>query len=189
MAFLLDILEVPESHTGMALAKAFQKMLETFGLEMQVSLQSNIMLSNLSSLEVLAMNADNATSNNTQGEALAEMPNSFELQNRVHCFNHTLQLSAKTLLHPFNTGLSKVTEDDDCNDEDLLDPAVDDNEDDDKDENDEEHEDDNLPIGADEDVLDDGIYKLDALDADSHEEIMADTAAVCETVMKVCFFY
>jgi len=31
LAFLLDILEVPESHTGVALAKAFQQMLEVFG--------------------------------------------------------------------------------------------------------------------------------------------------------------
>jgi len=33
LAFLLDIIEVPESHTGVALARAFQKMLETFGLQ------------------------------------------------------------------------------------------------------------------------------------------------------------
>ena len=37
-AFLLDIVEVPQSHTGVVLAKAFQNMLETFGLENQVSL-------------------------------------------------------------------------------------------------------------------------------------------------------
>ena len=36
LAFLLDIIEVPESHTGVALAKAFQKMLETFGLQDRV---------------------------------------------------------------------------------------------------------------------------------------------------------
>jgi hypothetical protein len=33
LAFLLDIIAVPESHTGMALARAFQDMLKTFGLE------------------------------------------------------------------------------------------------------------------------------------------------------------
>jgi len=37
LAFLLDIVEVPESHTGVALAKAFQKMLEAFGLQNKVS--------------------------------------------------------------------------------------------------------------------------------------------------------
>jgi hypothetical protein len=36
LAFLLDIIEVPESHTGVALAKAFQKMLETFGVQDRV---------------------------------------------------------------------------------------------------------------------------------------------------------
>jgi len=34
------------------------------------------------------------------------MENSFEEVNRACCFNHTLQLSAKTLLVPFNVGMS-----------------------------------------------------------------------------------
>ena len=38
LAFLLDIIKVPESHTGVALAKAFQKMLESFRLQDQVHL-------------------------------------------------------------------------------------------------------------------------------------------------------
>ena len=36
LAFLLDIVKLPESHTGIALAKAFQQMLETFGLQDRV---------------------------------------------------------------------------------------------------------------------------------------------------------
>jgi hypothetical protein len=36
LAFLLDIIKVPESHTGVVLAKAFQQMLEAFGLQDQV---------------------------------------------------------------------------------------------------------------------------------------------------------
>jgi hypothetical protein len=91
----------------------------------------------------------------TQGETLVEMPNSFKLKNRVHCFNHTLQLSVKTLLHPFNAGLGKATEDGTCDNVD--------------------------------DLLSLGIDKLDALDADSHEVMMNDTAAVCEMVTKVWF--
>ena len=46
LAFLLDILEVPESHTSVALVKAFQQMLETFGLQQRVSLFFNVMLLN-----------------------------------------------------------------------------------------------------------------------------------------------
>jgi len=36
LAFLLDCVEVPESHTGPALARAFQKMLKGYGLEKKV---------------------------------------------------------------------------------------------------------------------------------------------------------
>jgi len=36
LAFLLDIVEVPESHTGATMAKAFQDMLVNIGLENKV---------------------------------------------------------------------------------------------------------------------------------------------------------
>ena len=45
LVFLLDIIEVPESHTGVALAKAFQKMLETFGLQDRVRSYSHAVIS------------------------------------------------------------------------------------------------------------------------------------------------
>ena len=111
-------------------------MLEMIGLQDQVSLQSNIILLNLWYLQILAMNADNTLLNNTQSEALADMANSFVLENCVCCFNHTLQLSAKTLLCPFNAGLGKTPEDADTNNvDDLLNLESDDGdgEDDDKD--------------------------------------------------------
>ena len=44
LAFLLDIVEVPESHTGLALAKAFQKMLEGYGLKDKVRIFTFIVL-------------------------------------------------------------------------------------------------------------------------------------------------
>ena len=103
------------------------------------------------------MNADNATSNDTQGEPLTDMPNLFSLKNHICCFNHTLQLSAKTLLHPFNVGLGKTTDNGDNNDVDnLLD--VDDNgldEDDKDDKDDDDNDDDSLPIVPDVDDIDD----------------------------------
>jgi hypothetical protein len=37
MSFLLDIIKVPESHSGATLGNAFQSMLEHFGLENKVS--------------------------------------------------------------------------------------------------------------------------------------------------------
>jgi hypothetical protein len=128
------------------------------------------------------MNADNATSNDTQGETLADMPNSFQLENRVRCFNHTLQLSAKTLLRPFNAGLGKTTEVGDNGDVDDLDQE---DEDEDEDAEDEDDDDEGLPDAPDVDDVDDGIDELDALDAEAREGIIADTAAVRETVSKL----
>jgi hypothetical protein len=131
------------------------------------------------------MNANSAMSNDTQGETLVEMPNSFELKNHIHCFNHTLQLSMKALLCPFNASLGKANEDGTCdNVDDLLSLGIDDDGNDD-DDDDEEDEDEDLPVILDEDDINDGIDKLDALDADSHEVMMNDTAAVCEMVTKV----
>jgi hypothetical protein len=191
LAFLLDIVEVPVSHTGVALARAFQKMLTTFGLQDRVSSWSNITLSNSLYLQILAMVADNATSNNTQGEALDEMDNSFVLEHRVRCFNHTLQLSAKTLLRPFNVGLGKATEYGDDNDgDDLLDPETggDDNNNNDNNDNDNDNDsgedDDDDDDMDDADDIDDGIDELDALDPDAREEVMTDTVAVRDMVTK-----
>ncbi|KAG1762974.1 hypothetical protein EDD22DRAFT_1025340 [Suillus occidentalis] len=54
--FLLDIIEVAESHTGKAMARAFQAMLEQFGLTQKI----------------LALNADNAAANDTQTKHLVK---------------------------------------------------------------------------------------------------------------------
>ena len=51
---------------------------------------------------------DGASNNNTQSAVLATKENSFEEENRVLCFNHSMQLSAKTLLTPFNAGLGST---------------------------------------------------------------------------------
>jgi hypothetical protein len=53
------------------------------------------------------MNADNASANDTQTTELSTLDNAFDAENRVRCFNHTLQLSAKTLIQPFNPGMAK----------------------------------------------------------------------------------
>jgi hypothetical protein len=126
------------------------------------------------------MNADNASSNDTQTEELAMMGNSFEEEYRVRCFNHTLQLSAKTLLRPFNAALGKVVEDDDANAlDDLLDLEDDDDDDDGADNE-------ALPSVPDVDDVDDGIDELDELDEDAQAKLIEDTAAVRQAVSKVC---
>ena len=102
----------------------------------------------------------------------------------MRCFNHTLQLSVKTLLHPFNAGLGKTTEVGDNGDvDDLLDQE---DEDEDKDAKDKDDDDDEgLPDAPDVDDVDDGIDELDVLDAEACKGIIADTAAIHETVSKL----
>ncbi|KAF5366543.1 hypothetical protein D9758_008967 [Tetrapyrgos nigripes] len=84
LVFLLDIFEVPESHTGIVLAHEFSKMVEWFGLQHKI----------------MAFCGDNASSNDTQTTALSESPsNSFTLDSHVRCLNHTMNLAAKALLN------------------------------------------------------------------------------------------
>lgn len=165
LSFLLDIIEVPESHTGATLANAFQDMLMRFGL----------------TEKVLAVNADNASSNDTQTEALAEHDNSFEAVNRVRCFNHTGQLSAKAVLEPFNPALgkAKVPEDGDTEcDAGVPGPMT-------AAESDEDIGDEEIEEREDTDDSDDGIEELQELDEADRDNIIKDTAIVRGAVTKL----
>jgi hypothetical protein len=72
------------------MALAFQRMLKWFSLTEKIH----------------AVNADNAMANDKQMTKLDSLNNSFEAANCVCCFNHTLQLSTKALLAPFNPAIS-----------------------------------------------------------------------------------
>ena len=168
LSFLLDVVEVPESHTGDTLAKAFQAMLVEYGIENKI----------------LAMVADNASANDTQTSILADLENAFEEESRVRCFNHTIALAAKSLLKPFNPGLGPAREgvfegdngDDGDGDDDVLDPEDDDNDGDGDADNDDE---------SDNDDVDDGIDELEVLDAIDREQVITDTAAVRSVVTRL----
>ena len=169
-----------QSHTGPALAKAFQAMLKRFDLCDKVccvSRKTNQFLIQIV-IQMHALNADNATSNDMQTSGLAQLDNSFEEEHRVWCFNHTIQLSAKALLRPFNLALGKATEDVVINDDDnmpdleLFDIDIDN---DIKDES----------ANANDDT-DDEVDKLDKLDATECKELLESTAVVRGTVSKVC---
>ena len=110
------------------------------------------------------------------------MENSFEETNHVRCFNHTLQLSAKALMRPFNPALGKAPDiDSNGGQDDLLDVEDDVSEDDNND-----GKKDNQTDGHDVyDVDDDDIDELGDLDADSREELMADARVVHTTISKL----
>jgi len=152
------------------MALAFQNMLKSFGLEDKI----------------LAFNADNATSNDTQTTQLASFANSFEEYNRVRCFNHTVQLSAKELLKPFNAGMSgKLWKN--LNDGGEVEAKVDngDGEDEDDEDDDEEDKDDDSENGDDDPV--DDIDEIDEMSDDERFEIETNTGIVRETVTKVYY--
>ena len=111
---------------------------------------------------------------------LSNLDNSFDKENHVRCFNHTLQLSSKALLKPFNVGISKKTDEDlsiEHNDEpSLCDPNDDDVDVDNDDDDHEDHADEG------EDVEDEN--EDDLTDAEK-EELLANTLAIRETVSKV----
>ena len=181
LIFLLDIVELPVSHTGVTMAKAFQEMLTHFGLQQKVCTAILPSLIVLTFHQILAMNADNASANDVQTTHLSKLDNSFCTENRVRCFNHTVQLSAIALIKPFNAGMASA--DKDVTAGDLLsdvddDPVVDNGDEDEEGENDD---------GVGEDDLDDGVNELDNLDEEDREELLADTAIVRETVTKVFF--
>jgi hypothetical protein len=157
LSFLLDIVEVPESHTGATLAKVFHKMLVSFGIE----------------AKILSFVADNASANATQTTALAALDNAFEEEARVLCFNHTVSLSAKAFLAPFNSAIGAAAAADieaaDA-DEIML-------EEEDEDEGEAEEED--------EPDVDDGIDEMEALDELARETLIIDTNNVRSVVTKV----
>ena len=110
--------------------------------------------------------------------SLDRLPNSFEAINRVRCFNHTMQLSAKALLKPFSASPKDddITEggNDDEDTEDgigLIDEG-----------GDEEQEEEDEPT-EDEEDKEDPFEMLDEVD---REQLLEDTAAVRATLNKVC---
>jgi hypothetical protein len=120
---------------------------------------------------------DNATSNDTQLEALgASDVTSISPENRVRCFAHTLNLSAKALLKPFTASL----------DEDESPPAPPPSDDDD---------DDDLPdlltaseSGSDDEDSEGDIDVLADLDEDERKILVANTEKIKKTLSKVCIF-
>jgi len=119
-------------------------------------------------------------SNDKQTSTLSTHNNSFDKANRVRCFNHILQLSAKTFLKPFNPGLGaaaseEVDEDGEGNNLNTEEfSAVQEDED-------EEEED-----GGTADDKDDDIDETDSVEDEECETLLADTVSVRETVTKVC---
>ena len=115
-------------------------------------------------------------SNDTQTTELEALPNSFDAVNHVWCFNHTLQLSVKALLHLFTIRKDCLDEDEevDTTKEDsgaYYEGFEDDEEGKDEGEDDEDGKDDEDPFEALSDV--------------EKEELLWNTEEVWNTIEKV----
>lgn len=165
-----------KSHSGANLARAFGAMLRRHGLEEKVCRSdetTSVRLLTVHTNQILAVIADNATSNDTMITHLDGISNAFDELNRVRCFNHTLQLSAKTLLKPFNAGVSSSTTDNAEFDDGL---CFEGEEDDEEGAHDEE-------LGHDDEDSEDELADLDEY---QRADLMEKTAVVRTVVSKVC---
>jgi hypothetical protein len=122
--------------------------------------------------------ADNASSNNVQIAALYGLENSFDEANHIRCFNHTIQLSGKVLIKPFNAGMGKAGSGFENSPDDA--PSL---EEFDHDDNTDDDEDAGLFEGTNEE--DDGEDEDESLSEEEHSSLLDDTSAVRETVSKV----
>ncbi|TFY76844.1 hypothetical protein EWM64_g7168 [Hericium alpestre] len=86
-SFILDIVEVPWSHTGYTLAEEFTKILEEFGI----------------SHKILSITCDNASNNDVMTKELALLIDGFPSKaNQMQCFLHIVNLTMKSLLKQFD---------------------------------------------------------------------------------------
>ena len=129
--------------------------------------------------QILAWNGDNATSNDKQNEHLDKLPNVFDKVNRVRCFNHTMQLSAKALLKPFS-GAAVDKDDGDKASDDNNDVLLDDVSD--EEEGDQHGDDDNNNNNNNNNEDDDDI--LNKLSDEEREDLLGSMAAVRATLDK-----
>jgi hypothetical protein len=134
----------------------------------------------------LAVNADNASVNDKQKTTLASLDNSFEEENSTRCFNHTLQLSGKALLAPFNPALSAKPADlEDLDDDSDLPELISNEDSDDEDDGEDGDSDADGDLESSYDDPKDECDELQALDEQERTDVLATTAIVCETVTKV----
>lgn len=104
LSFLLDAVEVAESHTGDNLARAFQDMLNGFGIEEKVSRLADTLTNGCTyqATKLHTVTADNATNNDVMVDRLAELVDGFPGElNRGRCFDHIINLCAKSVLRAF----------------------------------------------------------------------------------------
>ena len=103
---LLDVIEVPQSHTGVFLTQGFVKVLEDFGISEKVRHQRILLICNIRSLtliQILGVTADNMSANDTMITEISKLIPEFGGQaTRMRCFLHVINLVVKAILREFD---------------------------------------------------------------------------------------
>jgi len=136
--------------------------------------------------KILSFNTDNTSPNDKQTSKLADLPNSFEAENRVRCFNHTMQLSAKSLIRPFNAALGTAPDDvqgdgDEMDEDNEMVSDGDINGDSNANEDDEDEDGRNEECDDPDDLID----ELETLSDEDRARVLEETSAVRATVTKL----
>jgi hypothetical protein len=126
MCLLLDFVEVARSHSGIALATEFVKVLEDFGVENKVSKSGHHRRAPLTIRKILSVTHNNVSVNNLMidimGKELVDLPGQ---ANRTRCFDHILNLAAKTVTKLFDLPKTKVGDTTSAEEQKLMDLAGD----------------------------------------------------------------
>ncbi|KAG6809581.1 hypothetical protein H0H92_015686, partial [Tricholoma furcatifolium] len=97
ISLVLDIVEVAESHTGEALARAFTEVLKSFGIE-----EKEQKALTRQALQILSCTSNNASNNDMMTTEQAKLLPAYLPVNRCQCFLHVCNLVEKSLLRHFN---------------------------------------------------------------------------------------
>lgn len=104
ISFLLDIVEVAKSHSGVNLARAFANILKDYGINHKVSCTDETHgVFGLLIYQILSITCDNASNNDTMTVRLARLLPRFRGdKSRVRCFLHIVNLVAKVIIRQFD---------------------------------------------------------------------------------------
>jgi hypothetical protein len=112
LVMLLDFVEIARSHTGVALASEFVRILREFGIEHKVRASYYQYQQLLTKFKLLSVTCDNVSVNDTMIDKMEEMMEEFPgAASRTRCFDHILNLVAKTVIKCFDSPRKKAGED------------------------------------------------------------------------------
>jgi hypothetical protein len=112
IAMLLDLVEVTERHTGEHLAAVFTKVLEDFAIANKVSIPLTLLSWNvLTMAQILSITCNNVSNHDTMVEVLKDQLDTFPRDsNCTQCFDHIVNLVAKSIIWQFDALKAKGNE-------------------------------------------------------------------------------